>query len=154
MHHGRHFCRTIHAMCNIHALLTQSIIRVVEELPDENLTAECVVRHLLKSHIMTSFLPPPSRSERREHKVFEELLRTIPNLEERIMTGSEEDLTEIADQVSTILTIRTKPSYLVASQRCNWGQRRRHEDSQRQYFRVDHAERPVPQPTPLPKPED
>ena len=48
VHHGRHFCRTIHAMCNIHALLTQSIVREVEETPDEELTAEYVIHHLLR----------------------------------------------------------------------------------------------------------
>jgi hypothetical protein len=30
-------------MCNIHALLTQSIVRAVEETPDEELTAEYYV---------------------------------------------------------------------------------------------------------------
>ena len=45
VHHGRHFCRTIHAMCNIHALLTQSIIREVEqvEATDEDFSVEFVV---------------------------------------------------------------------------------------------------------------
>ncbi|KIM88178.1 hypothetical protein PILCRDRAFT_51494, partial [Piloderma croceum F 1598] len=75
VHHGRHFCRTIHAMCNIHALLTQSIIRAVEQTADDDL----------------------SDDERREHRVFKRLLNLVPNLEERIMTGSEEELTEVAD---------------------------------------------------------
>lgn len=75
VHHGRHFCRTIHAMCNIHALLTQSVIRVADQTPDDDLTA----------------------NERREHKVWKELLKTVPNLEEQIMTGSVETMTEIAD---------------------------------------------------------
>jgi hypothetical protein len=47
VHHGRHFCRTIHAMCNIHALLTQSVIREVEQTADEDLSDECVICFLL-----------------------------------------------------------------------------------------------------------
>ena len=45
VHHGRHFCWTIHALCNIYALLMQSVIRETErsEYTDEDLTAECVV---------------------------------------------------------------------------------------------------------------
>jgi len=46
-------------MCNIQALLTQSIIREVEQLPQEDLTAEYVAHHLLHLPVMNpSFLPP------------------------------------------------------------------------------------------------
>jgi hypothetical protein len=45
-------------------------------------------------------LTHPTR-ERREHAVFKALLRIVPNLEDRIMAGSEDDLTEIADSVSS-----------------------------------------------------
>jgi hypothetical protein len=34
--------------------------------------------------------------------VFKELLKIVPNLEENIMTGTEEDVTAIADLVSII----------------------------------------------------
>jgi hypothetical protein len=42
VHHGRHFCRTIHALCNIQALLTNGILRSVElaDVPAEEFTAE------------------------------------------------------------------------------------------------------------------
>jgi hypothetical protein len=46
-------------MCNIQALLTQSVIREVEKLPQEDLTDEYVARHLLHIHIMTPLFPPP-----------------------------------------------------------------------------------------------
>ena len=43
------------------------------------------------------------------------MLNLVPNLEERIMTGSEEELTEVADLVSPVLTIRMWLSYLYNS---------------------------------------
>jgi hypothetical protein len=41
--------------------------------------------------------------ERREQNVFTSLLKMIPGLEERLMTGSEEEILHIADLVSTTL---------------------------------------------------
>jgi hypothetical protein len=40
--HGRHFCRTVHALCNIKALLTNGILRLGEQAdePDESFNAE------------------------------------------------------------------------------------------------------------------
>lgn len=129
VHHGRHFCRTVHAMCNIHALLTQSVIREAEraEAPDEDFTAEYAVLRLLELYGWL-FL----RRERRENKVFKELLKIVPNLEARIMTGSEEELANIADQVSTIPIVRPHAVvYCVASQRSIRRQGRWHEKPQR-----------------------
>lgn len=37
--------------------------------------------------------------EQREHKLFRALLNTVPNLEERIMNGSQEDTKHVADLV-------------------------------------------------------
>ncbi|KJA19284.1 hypothetical protein HYPSUDRAFT_143937 [Hypholoma sublateritium FD-334 SS-4] len=76
VHHGRHFGRSIHALCNIHALINNGIIRMGErsEEPEEAFTAH----------------------ERREHKVFLLLLKGVPGLEERIMTSSEEEVHIIA----------------------------------------------------------
>ncbi|KAF8200969.1 hypothetical protein BJ912DRAFT_843657 [Pholiota molesta] len=77
VHHGRHFGRSIHALCNVHALITNGILRMGErsEEPDEAFTAQ----------------------ERREHKVFSSLLKIVPGLEERLMTaGSEQDVQFIA----------------------------------------------------------
>jgi hypothetical protein len=38
--------------------------------------------------------------ERREHRVYETLLKTIPNFEERLMNSSEEEIAMIADLAS------------------------------------------------------
>jgi len=43
-------------------------------------------------------------SERREHRVFDTLLKSIPNLEERLMVSSEEEIAMIADLASADLT--------------------------------------------------
>jgi hypothetical protein len=47
--HGRHFGRTIHALCNVQALLTNGLLRLGElaEEPDESFTAECAHYSLL-----------------------------------------------------------------------------------------------------------
>jgi hypothetical protein len=64
---------------------------------DEDYTAECGNFHFLELH-----LPIFLSRERREHAVFKALLSLVPNMEERIMTGSKDDLTEIADLASFI----------------------------------------------------
>ncbi|KIJ91734.1 hypothetical protein K443DRAFT_685762 [Laccaria amethystina LaAM-08-1] len=75
-HHGRHFGRTIHALCNVHALIEQGIGRMLRlsENPDEIFTLQ----------------------ERREHEVFLTLLRAIPGFEERLMTCSDEEVNSMA----------------------------------------------------------
>jgi hypothetical protein len=44
VHHGRHFGRTVHAMCNVQALLTNGILLLGEdmEVAEESLTAQFV----------------------------------------------------------------------------------------------------------------
>ncbi|KAG2136732.1 hypothetical protein DEU56DRAFT_871520 [Suillus clintonianus] len=66
VHYGRHFGRT--------ALLTNGILRMGElaDTPEENFTAE----------------------ERREHRVFQELLKSVAGLEERLMQGGDDELTK------------------------------------------------------------
>ncbi|RDB25923.1 hypothetical protein Hypma_006362 [Hypsizygus marmoreus] len=77
IHHGRHFGRTVNALCNVFTLLTNGILRMVEQPdePEESFTAE----------------------ERREFRVFKTLLLVVPGIEKRIMTCSQEELRMIAD---------------------------------------------------------
>ncbi|KIM76841.1 hypothetical protein PILCRDRAFT_77388 [Piloderma croceum F 1598] len=77
VHHGRHFGRTIHALCSLGSLLTNGILRMGElsDRPEESFTHE----------------------ERKEHRVFERLLQMVPGLEKRLMEGSEEDVAHIAE---------------------------------------------------------
>lgn len=68
VHHGRHFGRTIHALCNVNALVTNGMLHLqrLAEQPEEEFSAE----------------------ERREHKVFCSLMTMVPGLEERLMNPS------------------------------------------------------------------
>jgi hypothetical protein len=51
VHHGRHFGRTVHAMCNVQALITNALLLLNEdgEVAEESLTAESVSESLLTS---------------------------------------------------------------------------------------------------------
>ncbi|KAG1842301.1 hypothetical protein C8R48DRAFT_751100 [Suillus tomentosus] len=77
VHYGRHFGRTVHALCNFQALLTNGILRMGElaETPEENFTAE----------------------EWREHRIFQELLKSVAGLEERLMQGGDDEVDVIAE---------------------------------------------------------
>jgi hypothetical protein len=50
---GRHFCRTVHALCNIQALITNGLLRIGEQAdePEESFTAEYV--HVMVPSLMT-----------------------------------------------------------------------------------------------------
>lgn len=41
-HHGRHFGRTVHAMCNVQALITNGFLQMAAEIPEEDLPSQCV----------------------------------------------------------------------------------------------------------------
>ncbi|KAG2145514.1 hypothetical protein BD769DRAFT_1625224 [Suillus cothurnatus] len=77
VHYGRHFGRTVHALCNFQALLTNGILRMGElaDTPEENFTAE----------------------ERREHRIFQELLKSVAGLEERLMQGGDDKVDIVAE---------------------------------------------------------
>jgi hypothetical protein len=49
VHHGRHFGRTVHALCSVHVLLTNGILRMGErsDEPEESFTPEYCVPQLL-----------------------------------------------------------------------------------------------------------
>ena len=58
VHYGRHFSRTVHALCNINALITNGILRMEErsEEAEESFTAQYVHTLLLRADIIFSFL--------------------------------------------------------------------------------------------------
>jgi len=96
--HGRHFGRTVHALCNVRALLTNGTVRLGEQAdePEEAFTAEYV------QHIYSN-LPPfhflTNVRQRREHHVFAVLLQMVPNLEARLVEGVDKEVLSIADIV-------------------------------------------------------
>ena len=118
MSHGHHFCRTVHALCNVKALLTNGILRLGElaEEPEEAFTAECA----LIPNIYLVLLIHYGR-ERREHRVFGVLLQMVPGLESRLMSSDGDNVIHIADMVSMIVMSIVYPfTYLalLASERC------------------------------------
>ncbi|TEB22657.1 hypothetical protein FA13DRAFT_1640940, partial [Coprinellus micaceus] len=74
IHHGRHFGRAIYAFANIQALILSGLGA------DED-------------------SPPETQHERRELRVFKKLLAMVPDLEERLMSSSEEDAMAIANML-------------------------------------------------------
>ncbi|KAF9455727.1 hypothetical protein BDZ94DRAFT_1179339 [Collybia nuda] len=79
VHRGCHFGRMVHALCNINALITNSILQLGElaDEPEESFTAE----------------------EQQEHQIFSLLLITIPSLEEHLMTSSLEEIRFIGELI-------------------------------------------------------
>ncbi|KAG2741462.1 hypothetical protein P692DRAFT_20880043 [Suillus brevipes Sb2] len=77
--HGRHFGRTVFALCNYPSLLTNGILRLeqMEDTPLENFSAE----------------------ERREHRVFEQLLDSYPGLLDRLKDGSDEEILHVGELI-------------------------------------------------------
>ncbi|KAG2747871.1 hypothetical protein P692DRAFT_20875193 [Suillus brevipes Sb2] len=77
--HGRHFGRTIFALCNHPSLLTNGILRLeqIEDTPLEDFPAE----------------------ERREHRVFEQLLESYPGLLDQLRDGSEEEILHVGELI-------------------------------------------------------
>lgn len=101
IHHGRHFGRTVHAMCNVQALITNGLLRMAEwesdgEVQEETLTFEfvLVLLFLFFAHVALS-----NYRARKEHGVFQKLLRTVPRLTERLMEASDEESMMTADLV-------------------------------------------------------
>ena len=112
VHHGRHFGRTVHAMCNIQALVTNDILRAVEdrEVAEETLTLEFVPLFLTSriSHLMC---PYPNCRARKEHRVLQKLLRMIPHLAERLTEASEEEIMVMANLVSRLMASASSTLY-------------------------------------------
>ena len=96
--YGWHFGHTIHALANVKVLVTNSILRLgelAEEL-EENFTIEWVWKLLEKKTISHDWF---CFRQRREHHVFQQLLQMVPSLEERIMSGNDGQIMEVAEHV-------------------------------------------------------
>ncbi|KAH6871948.1 hypothetical protein BKA70DRAFT_1130358 [Coprinopsis sp. MPI-PUGE-AT-0042] len=82
VHHGRHFGRAIQAFCQVQLLLKQGLARTIQlelgRVAEEDLTERQI----------------------QEHKIYTALLALSPTLEERLCTGSEQDLFHIADMIT------------------------------------------------------
>jgi hypothetical protein len=96
VHHGRHFGRAVHAMCNVQVLVTSGIVLLAEEggVAEELLTSESVSP--LPANQLTWL---SSSRQRQEYRVFQQLLKMVPRITEHLMESSEEECMMIADLV-------------------------------------------------------
>ncbi|KAH6906981.1 hypothetical protein BKA70DRAFT_1372276 [Coprinopsis sp. MPI-PUGE-AT-0042] len=82
VHHGRHFGRTIQTFCRVQTLI-------------KNVNSSVSKLRQIGPQVPES-LPT---SERREHAIYEQLLKLVPGLEKRLCTGSDEDIFHVAELV-------------------------------------------------------
>ncbi|KAF8225591.1 hypothetical protein L208DRAFT_1305560, partial [Tricholoma matsutake] len=77
VHYGHHFGHTVHALCNIHALITSGLLHDGEcaDDPEESFTTE----------------------QRLEYCIYRTLLNMVPDLEECLVNSSDEETQMIAD---------------------------------------------------------
>jgi hypothetical protein len=85
-------------MCNVQALLTNGILLLGEdmEVAEESLTAQFVSPLPSLTFGQNTVL---EYRQRKEYKAFQQLLRMVPRLNERLMEGSEEECIMVADFV-------------------------------------------------------
>ncbi|KAH6869037.1 hypothetical protein BKA70DRAFT_1023040, partial [Coprinopsis sp. MPI-PUGE-AT-0042] len=81
VHHGRHFGRTIQAFCRVQTLIKNGLARKIEMVFDR-LTEDQL-----------------TLSERREHAIYEQLLKLVPGLEKRLCNGSDQDIFYVAELI-------------------------------------------------------
>jgi hypothetical protein len=99
VHHGRHFGRSVHAMCNVRALITNGLVRMAEsegEVQEETLTFEFVLILSCLDFYLCTMLEHRARGE---HRAFKKLLELVPRLTERLLEASDEESMMMADLV-------------------------------------------------------
>ncbi|KAH6876954.1 hypothetical protein BKA70DRAFT_1378496 [Coprinopsis sp. MPI-PUGE-AT-0042] len=90
VHHGRHFGRTIQPFCQVQLLLKQGLAR----------TIQLELRRITEDDL--------GECELKEHKIYTRLLALSPTLEERLCTGSEQELFHITKGASSARSDDTK----------------------------------------------
>ncbi|KAH6916506.1 hypothetical protein BKA70DRAFT_1368536 [Coprinopsis sp. MPI-PUGE-AT-0042] len=97
VHHGRHFGRTIRAFCRVQTLIKNGISRTLRmeyDMEENNLESEDMPGGASQSD------PDPRQDqERQEHTIFKQLLDLCPGLEQRLFTGSEEEVFHVAELI-------------------------------------------------------
>ena len=99
IYHGRHFGRTVHAMCNVQVLLTQGVehLASTEVVAEESLTLEYIL--IILASIISRLMHPPQRRARRGRQVFDKLCRIIPRFSDRLLESEEWQIIEMAELV-------------------------------------------------------
>jgi hypothetical protein len=98
--HGRHFGRTVHALCNVQTLLTNGLVRMDElaDEPEETSTSEYVDHFEVRS--ATSPTVISLSRQKHERHIFEALLNMVPGLKERLTEATEDEVAFVAEMVS------------------------------------------------------
>ncbi|KAH6884645.1 hypothetical protein BKA70DRAFT_1124785 [Coprinopsis sp. MPI-PUGE-AT-0042] len=85
VHHGRHFGRTIQAFCRVQTLIKNGMVRTVQ---------------LHTGELEESDLSRSKYRERREHDIYQQLLRLSPSLEDKLCNGNEDDIFQAAELIT------------------------------------------------------
>ncbi|KAG6905869.1 hypothetical protein DXG01_017226 [Tephrocybe rancida] len=86
--HGRHFGRTIHALCRVKAVINNGLF--IQEKIDLN-------GQSLEDLLAEYAAPDSFTVTAQQYAIFEQLTKLTPNLRETIFTSSEEEVARIAD---------------------------------------------------------
>ncbi|KAH6901543.1 hypothetical protein BKA70DRAFT_1229712 [Coprinopsis sp. MPI-PUGE-AT-0042] len=84
VHHGRHFGRAIQAFCRVQTLIKNGLSRSIQ---------------LRYGRIQEDDLTTRMYSEKREQRIYEQMLALSPGLEERLCNGSEQDIFHVAELI-------------------------------------------------------
>jgi hypothetical protein len=69
------------------------------DTPEENFTAEYVTLLQIMCNMFNQVYIP---RERREHRIFQELLKSVAGLEERLMQGGDDEVDIVAELASIV----------------------------------------------------
>ena len=94
----------MYAFCNVKLLLANGLERFAQD--EGNNTEEMTARYVFLPQLPSQYQLTAIR-ERREHSIFEALLKICPGFQERLFNASPEEVLIIADLVS-----RFQPYYL------------------------------------------
>lgn len=95
VHHGRHFGRTVHALCSVSGLLMNGAPRLTQAQIGNEYVLISFMLHDICSYGLSS--DPPER------RVFLALLQNIPHLESRLKDASDDDIQHIAELVRHVI---------------------------------------------------
>ncbi|KAH6880570.1 hypothetical protein BKA70DRAFT_1238733 [Coprinopsis sp. MPI-PUGE-AT-0042] len=84
VHHGRHFGQAIQAFCRVQTLIKNGLSRSIQ---------------LRYGRIQEDDLTTRMYSEKREQRIYEQMLALSPGLEERLCNGSEQDIFHVAELI-------------------------------------------------------
>jgi hypothetical protein len=138
VHHGRHFGCTVHAMCNVQALITNGILQMAAETSEEYLPSQCANSDRFDTNSFLIFL----HRARKEYRIFRRLLGMVPHLEERLMECMDDEVMGMGELVHAFGWIHVpyvSQNLFQDPKRYILCEVRRHQEYQRRHPRLDNA---------------